>query len=109
MLANTTDGFLCSISSGERYHDFLVRRAVQPQARPRSELVESLFYISCYCPLASMVSTTSSTTEQRFETLLLDSQTEPFLDHAMWKEMEESEHGCSYIINSPIPAARDRV
>ena len=59
-------------------------------------------------PQPSMVSTSSSTTaDYDLDTLLLDSQAEPLLDLAGWKETEGSEHRCLYIINSFIPAAHD--
>ena len=96
----------CLISCGERYHDFLLRRVVQSQAYSRSELIKSHFYISCYCPSALDDVHLFFYNNSDLDTLLLlDSQAEPLLDHAGWKETEESEHGCPYILNSFISAA----
>ena len=96
----------CSFSSCERYHDFLLRCAVQSQAWSRSELSESLFYRSYYYPSA-LDGVHLFFYSSGLDKLLLDSQAEPLLDRAGWKETKGSEHGCPYTINLFIPAAHD--
>ena len=68
-------------------------------------MVESLFYNSWYYP--SALDGDRLFYNSGVDTLLLDSQADPLLDSAEWKETKGREHECPYITNSFIPAAHD--